>query len=310
MNFDLGPDERALTAAVREVCARHFALDDLRANGMNPSRWRALDDAGVFTLRLPEDHGGLGLGMTHAAVVFEELGRALVPGPVMDTHIGRARGATEPVIGVIERGVATIDHLEHLDVVAVIDDEGLWRVAPGEVDVEPIEPPLDPFTPVHRIGHVPQGERIVGAEIAAALRAEAAVLTAAQLVGIASATTDAAVAYAKEREQFGRTIGSFQAVKHLCADMEVRTEVARAAVYAAACVLDDPSAGDAARAVAAAKLLANEAALANGKANIQVHGGMGFTWEVDAHLYLKRAVVLGGRWGTTHANEHVMAGML
>ena len=122
-------------------------------------------------------------------------------------------------------------------------------------------------------------------------------VTAAQLVGIAGACTDAAVAYAKERQQFDKPIGSFQAVKHICADMLVRAEVARAAVHAAAAALDDPSSGDANRAASAAKLLAGQAAIANAKSSMQVHGGMGFTWEVDVHLYLKRAWVLDKAFG-------------
>jgi alkylation response protein AidB-like acyl-CoA dehydrogenase len=119
------------------------------------------------------------------------------------------------------------------------------------------------------------------------------------------------VAYAKERHQFGKPIGSFQAVKHMCADMLVRAEVARAAVHAAACLADAPdvarteaeAAGCAprrllTRSVAGAKLLADEAALANARASIQVHGGMGFTWEVPLHLHLKRARVLSTSFGT------------
>ena len=309
MNFDLGPDERALQDAIREMCARHFALEDLRARGMNAERWAALDEAGIFTLRVPEQHGGLGLGMTHAAIAFEQLGRSLVPGPVLETHLGRARGATETVIVVVERGAATIDHLEQLDVVAVIDADGLWRVAPADVRAEPIEPRFDPFTPQHQIRSMPRGEKIAGPSIAVASRLEGAVLTAAFLVGIAAETTDLAVAYAQQREQFGRPIGRFQAVKHLCADMAVRGEVARAAVYAAACLLDE-EAGTAARATAGAKLLANEAAGANAKAAIQVHGGMGYTWEMPLHLYLKRAAVLAARFGTTHEHEEAVAATL
>src|SRR5450756_315583 len=108
--------------------------------------------------------------------------------------------------------------------------------------------------------------------------------------------------YARERHQFARPIGSFQAVKHLLADMAVRAEVARAAVDAAACVVDDPAAGDAVRAVSGAKLIAGEAALHNAKGSLQVHGGMGFTWDVDVHLYLKRAWVLDTVFGTP--DEH------
>jgi alkylation response protein AidB-like acyl-CoA dehydrogenase len=125
-------------------------------------------------------------------------------------------------------------------------------------------------------------------------RRDASVLGGALLVGLAAATVDLAVAYAKERQQFGKPIGSFQAVKHLCADMLVRSEVARAAVHAAAVTIDQPDVGDAERAAAGAGLLAVEAAIANGKTCIQVHGGMGFTWEVPAHLYLMRARVLAG----------------
>jgi len=116
-----------------------------------------------------------------------------------------------------------------------------------------------------------------------------------------------AVAYAKERRQFDRPIGSFQAVKHLLADMLVRQEVARAAVYAAGVHLDGEQAGEAERAVHGAKLLAAEAAVANGKSAVQVHGGMGFTWEVDVHLYLKRAVALASAFGTPEEHAEALA---
>jgi alkylation response protein AidB-like acyl-CoA dehydrogenase len=129
-----------------------------------------------------------------------------------------------------------------------------------------------------------------------------AVLVAAQLAGMAGATGDMAVAYAMERQQFDKPIGAFQAVKHICADMKVRAEVARAVVDAAAVTYDDPGVGDVDRAVAAAKLVAGEAAIANAKACIQVHGGMGFTWEVDAHLYLKRAWVLDRLFGSAEGH--------
>ena len=142
-----------------------------------------------------------------------------------------------------------------------------------------------------------------------AIRLEASALAAALLVGIATAETDLAVAYAKERRQFGRPIGSFQAVKHICADMLTRAEVARAAVYAAGVHLDGHGDGDTARAVTGAMLLASEAAFANGKACVQVHGGMGFTWEIDAHLYLKRAAALIALHGgaDTYAEEMAAA---
>jgi alkylation response protein AidB-like acyl-CoA dehydrogenase len=125
-----------------------------------------------------------------------------------------------------------------------------------------------------------------------------AALTAGYLLGVAQGATALAVAYAGEREQFNRPIGSFQAIKHLCADMVVRNEVARAAAYAAGVTIDDPTVGSVERAVTAAKLMANEAAIDNGKTCVQVHGGMGYTWEVDAHLYFKRAYALEPQFGS------------
>jgi alkylation response protein AidB-like acyl-CoA dehydrogenase len=122
---------------------------------------------------------------------------------------------------------------------------------------------------------------------------------------VADGAGQLATAYAGEREQFGRPIGSFQAVKHLCAEMLVRTEVARSAVYAAACALDGASDDDPATTAAAAKVVAGEASVANGRYSIQVHGGMGFTWEVHAQRYWKRAVTLNNSFGS--ADDHALA---
>ncbi len=117
------------------------------------------------------------------------------------------------------------------------------------------------------------------------------------MLGIAEATLELANTYAKQREQFGRPIGSFQAVKHMLADMFVRTEVARAAVYAAAATLDDPAVGSVPRAVSSAVVTADQAAHENSSTCIQVHGGMGYTWESPAHYYMKRSWVLGTQFG-------------
>ena len=169
--------------------------------------------------------------------------------------------------------------------------------------------PLDPLTPLWQLGSIPFGGTVPGDD--GRLWRDGALLTAALQVGHAAEVLDRAVAYAKDRHQFGKPIGSFQAVKHMCADMLVRAEVARAAVHAAACLADEPdvaaaeaaSAGGAPgqlleRSVSGAKLLADEAALVNARAAIQVHGGMGFTWEVPLHLHLKRSRLLSTTFGT------------
>jgi alkylation response protein AidB-like acyl-CoA dehydrogenase len=128
-----------------------------------------------------------------------------------------------------------------------------------------------------------------------------------QLLGIAEATLELANAYAKGREQFDRPIGGFQAVKHILADMFVRQEVARAAAYAAGATIDDPIVGDVGRAVASAKITCGEAAMKNSRACIQVHGGMGFTWEVPAHYYLKRTWVFESVFGTVEEHAESVA---
>jgi alkylation response protein AidB-like acyl-CoA dehydrogenase len=307
MDFELSEDEVALADGMRRLCAGRFPLDKVRAAEgtsvvIDAAGWSELADAGVFSLRLREDGGGLGLPMAAASVVFEELGRALVPGPILASHLaaGVVKGAAEGkvVVGAVQApgapGPIVVEHLGSLGALVVVGDEGLSLVDPATVDAVPVERSLDPLTPVWRAEHIPAGERIGGPEESARWRRDAAVLGGAMLVGLAAATVDLAVDYAKGREQFGKPIGSFQAVKHLCADMLVRAEVARAAVHAAAVTIDQPDVGDPWRAAAGAGLLAVEAALANGKTCIQVHGGMGFTWEVPAHLYLMRARVLAG----------------
>jgi alkylation response protein AidB-like acyl-CoA dehydrogenase len=318
MDLELSEDEAALQEGVRKLCEGRFPMDRVRAAqehaGVDRDGWRELGDAGVFALRVPEADGGVGLGMTEAVLVFEELGRALVPGPLLGSHLAAALvdGAADGsrVVGVLDtrETPVLVEHLPGLDVVLLVDDEGLRAVDPGAIEAEEQRLPLDPLTPVYRVtGPLPTGEPVAGSETVARMEIDGAALVAALQLGIAEAVTELSVAYAKERQQFDRPIGSFQAVKHLCADMLVRTEVARAAVYAAGVTLDDPEVGDPLRAVHAAKVTAGEAAVRNGKAAIQVHGGMGFTWEVDAHLYLKRAWWLDTVLGSVDAHAVAIA---
>ena len=171
----------------------------------------------------------------------------------------------------------------------------------------PLANPFDPLTPVHRAASLPPGEKLAGAEEATRLRLEGAALVSGQLLGIAEQTVTLASAYAKERKQFGRVIGSFQSIKHMLADMFTRQEVARAATYAAAATLDDPLVGDVARAVSSAKINSGEAAMKNSRACIQVHGGMGFTWEIAAHYYWKRSWVLESCFGSVDEHADALA---
>jgi alkylation response protein AidB-like acyl-CoA dehydrogenase len=310
MEFRLTEDQEALRAGIRDFCERRFGTDALRElegeRSVEAGLWRELAEMGVFSLREPEARGGLGLGMADAVVVFAELGRRLVPGPLVWTELAAplvdGAGAGLAVVGGLDatgggEGPWLVEHLDRLDALLVLRREGVERVDPARLAAKPAGLPLDPHTPLHLLEALPRGERLGEAELSRRIWLEGAALVAAQMLGIAEAALELANEYAKRREQFGRPIGSFQAIKHVLADMFVRQEVARAAVYAAGATLDDPLAGDGARAVASAKIVAGDAALRNARACIQIHGGMGYTWEVPAHYYLKRAYVCESLFG-------------
>ncbi|MFJ7325947.1 acyl-CoA dehydrogenase family protein [Streptomyces cyaneofuscatus] len=326
MDFQFSDDQRALRSGMRDLLGAVFDRDRMRAavergggvgrgggvdrdRGVDRGLWRELGAAGFFALRLPEEAGGVGLGLPEAVLLFEEAGRALLPGPLVATHLaaGLVKGAAEgeAVVTVAEGGGRPVADLGGADAVLVggagvltgeglevLTGEGLEAFVAGAVPVRS----MDPLTPLHRaMGLAGASEAYPGA-----LRREGALLSAAEQLGSAARTTEMAVQHAGEREQFGSLIGSFQAVKHLCADMLARTGPARSAVYAAA-VTGDPVE------IAAAKLLADEAAVRNARDCLQIHGGMGFTWEADVHLHLKRAWLRTARWLTAAEAEEILA---
>ncbi|MER6564886.1 acyl-CoA dehydrogenase family protein [Streptomyces sp. NPDC001093] len=312
MRFRLTEDQRALKAGVRELLDRRFGREALRAAVDAPGRldrelWRALGEAGFFALRLPEADGGVGLGLPEAVLAFEEAGRALLPGPLLATHL--AAGSV-PGAATGETVVAGVDGqlVEWLEAADVVRGE-----AAGAVPLRSV----DPLTPLHRIPAATHSDAVPGqgrratrppdgtvtGTVTPAPGPVATLLTAAEQLGTAVRVQELAVQHARAREQFGQPIGAFQAVKHLCADLLVRTETARVAVYAAA-VTGDPAD------IAAARLLADEAAVRGARDCLQVHGGMGFTWEADVHLHLKRAWVRARRAGGSTESEELLAARL
>ncbi|MEV6590333.1 acyl-CoA dehydrogenase family protein [Streptomyces acidicola] len=298
MHFQLTDDQRALRDGVRELLEGRFGRQALRAAldapGLDRTLWRELGEAGFFALRLPEAEGGVGVGLPEAVLAFEQAGRVLLPGPLVATHLAadaRVPGAAtgEAVVTAVQGGL--VEWLDEADVVR--------GDASGAVPLRSV----DPLTPLHR---VPEGG---GADPLAVPPTDlpaiplAVLLTAAEQLGSASRTCELAVQHARTREQFGQPVGAFQAVKHLCAGMLERVGTARAAVYAAAVTADPLD-------IAAARLLADEAALHGARDCLQVHGGMGFTWESDVHLHLKRAWVRARRSGDVTESEEILAGDL
>ena len=314
MDFQLTEDQKALREGLRAFCDGRVPFDQLpeleKAGGIDRDLWSELAEMGVFSLRQSEEDGGVGLGTADGVIVFCELGRRLVPGPLVWSHLaaGLVEGAAtgDRIVGGVDLAggdakVVLVEQLDGIDELLVVRPEGIFRVGARDVAGTPVATPLDPLTPIH------DGEQLGGPSDARRLRLEGAALVAGQQLGIAEATLELANEYAKGREQFGQAIGAFQSIKHLLADMFVQQEVARAAAYAAGATLDDPEVGDVERAVSSAKLTAGEAAQKNAKTCIQVHGGMGYTWEVPAHYYMKRAWVLESLFGTCEEHAEVVA---
>ena len=197
-----------------------------------------------------------------------------------------------------------------MDHLITLRDEGVYVLEVAGLKAERIKNSMDPLTPIHQVENLPLGDALGDASLADLLGLRGRALAAAFALGISEATLDLALAYAKEREQFDRPIASFQSIKHMLADMFARLELARAAVYAAGATLDFPEVGDSERAVCAASICAAESAMKNARACIQVHGGMGYTWEVAAHYYLKRCWVLESMFGSTDGCSDRIAEML
>jgi alkylation response protein AidB-like acyl-CoA dehydrogenase len=325
MDFRVTEDQEALRDGLRAFCDGRVPVETLREleqkPGLDRSLWAELAEMGVFSLRVPEADGGVGLGMADAVLAFAELGRRLVPGPLVWSHLAASAGLVDgaatgqTVVGGLDLighpdAPHLVESLESLDAVLLLRPDGVYRLGPDLPGAEAIGTPLDPLTPVHHVASLPEGERVAGADDAARLQRDGGALAAALMLGIAETTQEMATEYAKGRQQFGRPIAGFQSIKHILADMFVRQEVARAAVYAAGATIDDPEVGDPARAVSSAKATAGEAAMRNSRDCIQVHGGMGYTWEVPAHYYLKRTWVLENVFGTTAAHEERIAALL
>jgi alkylation response protein AidB-like acyl-CoA dehydrogenase len=311
VDFRFDDEQLALRDAIGALCQRHFPLDAIRAREGAPiadAAWHALADLGVFALLGPGEPGGV----IEAVIVFEQLGAHIASGPYRWTTLAAplladAMGGAVRVTGVDdpESAPLVVAHPDESDEVVVVQGDGIVSCAAAALADPAHGIPLDPLTPAAAYAQLPACEPIGTAPDAAEVRRTGTILTAAELVGAAQGALDVATAYALERHQFGVPIGSFQAVKHMLADMYVRVELARSATYAAAAIGADAhhDVDEVANAAGIAKLLAGEAGIANGRAAVQVLGGMGFTWEMLPHYFLKRAWLLEELFGTadTHA---------
>jgi 3-oxochol-4-en-24-oyl-CoA dehydrogenase len=330
MSIAISEEHRALAQTVagfltdQQSRAEARSLLDAQASGL-PAFWSGLAGLGLLGLHIPEERGGSGFTLAETLVVAEQLGRQLAPGPFVPTVItsavlaaagpdelqkrllpgladgtvigAAALGSDEPGGEAVYAGgtatgpvgVVLSGHLADVLLVPAGDDVLVIDKAAGGVHIEvPVN--LDPSRPAARVtldaapATVLPGARRLLTDVARAV-------FAAEAAGLAAETTEQAASYAKVREQFGRPIATFQAVKHHCANMLVAAELATAATWDAGRA--GPGGGDQFSYTAAiAATLAVAAAVTDASLNIQVHGGIGFTWEHDAHLYLRRAAAI------------------
>ena len=337
MGIALTDDHRELAEVARGFLTSQKARSAARSlldapEEARPPFWQGIVELGWLGLHIDEEYGGSGYGLPELVVVIDELGRAVAPGPFVPTVIASAviakDGTAEQksrllpglIDGTVTAGIGLEGHVGLNDGVA--DGEAglvlgaglgdLLLIAAGDdvlvVEREragvSVEVPEN-LDPTRRSGRVRlQKVSVSAGDILPAAResalARARTLLAAEAVGGAADCVEAAVDYAKVREQFGRTIATFQAVKHHCANMLVGVESAIAAVWDASRAAAEDLSKDEAQfrlAAASAAALAFPAYARNAELNIQVHGGIGFTWEHDAHLHLRRALVTTALFG-------------
>ena len=314
MRFAFTEEQIELRAAVRDLLAKECPAAVVReawANGSGRTEraWGALAEMGVLGVMAPESAGGIGGDEVDLIGVLEETGRAALPEPIVETAAVAvpllAEAGDERAGGLLGGGggaaaIAPTDELAvwagTADLVILFDGSGVHAVAATDVTLEPRRS-VDGARRLFRVdARLDDSTRVGGAEAAALAFDRGALGTAAQLLGLGRSMLDVTVEYAKERQQFGAPIGSFQAVKHHLADVRLALEFAAPLVYRAAWSLAqrDP---DRSVHVSMAKAHASDAAVLASRAALQCHGAIGYTTEHDLHLWMKRSWALAGAWG-------------
>jgi alkylation response protein AidB-like acyl-CoA dehydrogenase len=280
------PEQEAITESVRAL------LGDLHQAGspLVDELWYAAATQGWFALGLSESDGGAGYGPVEEVLLAVEVGRAMLPGPVLPTIVA---AHLDPTFATGERRVALAEVLPSGEL-RVLDASGAHHavVVKGDAVALVELPPEETWTELRCLDTLASLHDVPGTEpLQTGDRHRLDLLIAAQLAGLATAAAEQSVAYAKDREQFGQPIGAFQAVKHRCADMAVRAEAARTQVHYAALAFER-GLPDAEFQVGAAAIVAGRAAIDNAEINVQNHGGIGFTWEHTAHRIVTRTRIL------------------
>ena len=323
MDFRFDEDQELLQSTVRDFLEGEVTPEAVRAlwetdSGRSCELWKSLAEIGLPGLLVPEEHGGMGMSEEEMVLLIEEAGRAALAEPVIGTAaiavplLGDLGGSlAETWLPKIAAGdaVVAVGHpispfVEDAHVADLLllpaDDGSLHAVSPGDAEITR-QPANDPSRQIASVSFAASAGTQVAAGADATRLLEAtldrgALACAAGLLGACDRTITLAAEYASERKQFGQPIGTFQAVKHMLSNVKVKLEYARPVVQRAA---HSVATGAEQRAVhvSMAKLTAGEAANFGAKTALQAHGAIGYTWEQDLHLWMRRAWSLEHAWG-------------
>src|SRR6059058_64865 len=315
----LRPDQDALDfgAGVGQLLEQQCDAEALRAawdsaDGRVPGLWKRLADIGVTGLTVPEEHGGAGMDLIWALPMLTAAGRAAAPEPLVETLaaaqiVAAAGGALasewlppvadgSAVLAVGPGPTGVVSAAASAELLLLADDEAVWALPAAAVSVQQL-PSVDTGVRLATVEwSTNDAVARIDSQVGESAYEWAVVATSAQLVGLAEAMLDMAVRYALQREQFGKPIGSFQAIKHQLADVYVGVAFARPVVNRAAWSVTR-SLPSQARDASHAKHVASVAAGRAARTALQVHGGIGYTFEHDLHMWLKRTWTLSALWG-------------
>ncbi|MBA6414257.1 acyl-CoA/acyl-ACP dehydrogenase [Parahaliea sp. F7430] len=336
MDFTFSEDQLLFRDSVRDFLVNEVTPERVRASwekddGRDAELWQQLAELGLCGMTVPEDFGGLGMNELDFVLLAQECGYVALPEPLVNTalvavpvlsrlggeaaseYLPRiASGELRVAVGCSENGL--VEDAAQAGLLLWAEPEAFYVLTAEQFSTR-YNPSVDPSRRLYAVELGSDAKPVATGDQAQALYQavldRGALGAAAQALGLAQRMIDISVQYSSERQQFGKPIGSFQAVKHHMANVAVRLEYAKAPVHRAAYALAEDAAG-ASEAVSHAKLVACEAANLAAKNSIQVHGAMGYTWEVDLHIFMKKAWALAGSFGDTGFHkqriaEHIFA---
>lgn len=323
MDFRFSEEQTMMADVVRELLADVCQSADLRrlmdeGAARDDNRWSKIVEMGLAGALVPEEAGGLGLNAIDFVQIAEACGYAGLPEPLVENAgvalpLLAAFAENARAAALLERALAgdvtvTVAHPANPFVADADTAQAILVVREGAVHLVDkasatlvAQPSVDPFRRLYTVEFTASADTLLAdaataaAPLAAALD-RGALFAAAQMQGMAQRCVDLGVAYAKERQQFGKPIGSYQAVKHHLATAQVKIEFARPVLHAAAANLEQGDLFSRAR-ISQAKLACADACDVAARTSIQVHGAMGYSWEVDVHFFLKRGIALTNWWG-------------